>query len=437
MNATLPHVTLFWFRRDLRLNDNAGLYHALKNHDNVLPLFIFDQTILNELDPNDLRVQFIHQTITHLKAQLQEKGSDLLVQFGQPLDVYKKLLSRYKIQAVYANHDYEPAAIRRDEEIRKFCESHQIQFLTYKDQCIFEKKEIVTDQQKSYTVYTPYKKKWLASLSPFYLKAYPNESYETNYFKSAVRLKMISLEEMNFTSQEFNFPDKKASVRMLSDYAVNRDFPYLENATSKFGIHFRFGTVSVRKAVKDILPKSPVWVSELIWRDFFMQVLWNYPHVEKSSFKAQFEKVAWRTNPEEFERWCAGQTGYPMVDAGMRELNETGHMHNRVRMVVASFLTKHLFMHWSLGERYFAKKLLDYDMAANNGNWQWAAGTGCDAAPYFRIFNPTSQFEKFDPEAKYVQKWVPEYGTEKYCKPMIEHTFARDRALEGFKKALK
>jgi deoxyribodipyrimidine photo-lyase len=428
MNAVLPPVTVFWFRRDLRLRDNAGLYYALKNHQNVLPVFIFDQNILRDLPQDDLRVQFIHESVQKLKNELQQKGS---------VDVYKKLIQTYKVQAIYANHDYEPAAIRRDEEIKKFCDGMQIQFLTYKDHCIFEKKEVLTDQQKNYTVFTPYKKKWLASLSEFYLRAYPNEKYEENYFKTEAKSELISLERMNFRRQEFQFPEKKMAVKMLSEYALKRDFPFLENATSKLGIHFRFGTISPRKAVRETIQRSPTWVSELIWRDFFMQVLWHYPHVEKSSFKPQFEKVAWRSNPAEFERWCEGQTGYPLVDAGMRELNQTGHMHNRVRMVVASFLTKHLLMHWSLGERYFAKKLLDYDMAANNGNWQWAAGTGCDAAPYFRIFNPSSQFEKFDPEAKYVKKWVPEFGTEKYIRPMVDHTFARDRALEEFKRALK
>jgi len=437
MIAVLPPVTVFWFRRDLRLRDNAGLYYALKNHQNVLPVFIFDQNILRDLPQDDLRVQFIHESVQKLKNELQQKGSDLLVQYGQPIDVYKKLIQTYKVQAIYANHDYEPAAIRRDEEIKKFCDGMQIQFLTYKDQCIFEKKEVLTDQQKNYTVFTPYKKKWLASLSEFYLRAYPNEKYEENYFKTEAKSELISLERMNFCRQEFQFPEKKMAVKMLSEYALKRDFPFLENATSKLGIHFRFGTISPRKAVRETIQRSPTWVSELIWRDFFMQVLWHYPQVEKSSFKPQFEKVAWRSNPAEFERWCEGQTGYPLVDAGMRELNQTGHMHNRVRMLVASFLTKHLLMHWSLGERYFAKKLLDYDMAANNGNWQWAAGTGCDAAPYFRIFNPSSQFEKFDPEAKYVKRWVPEFGTEKYTRPMVDHTFARDRALEEFKRALK
>lgn len=437
MNAILQPVTLFWFRRDLRLKDNAALYHALKSHQNVLPLFIFDQNILQGLSKDDLRVQFIYNAIAKIKMELQEKGSDLLVEYGKPLEIYKSLNRQFRIEAVYANHDYEPGAIQRDNEIKSFCESNQIQFLTYKDQTIFEKKEIVTDQQKNYTVFTPYKKKWLASLSSFYLKSYPTEKYEHHFLKTKSSKKILLLEDIGFVSQKALYPDKKVTVKMLSEYALKRDFPFLENSTSKLGIHFRFGTISPRKAVRETIEKSQVWVSELIWRDFFMQVLWHYPHVEKSSFKPQFENVAWRSNQSEFERWCIGETGYPLVDAGMRELNQTGHMHNRVRMVVASFLTKHLFMHWSLGERYFAQKLLDYDMAANNGNWQWAAGTGCDAAPYFRIFNPTSQFEKFDPDAKYVRKWVPEYGTEQYTRPMVDHTFARDRALEEFKKALK
>lgn len=437
MKETLPPVTVFWFRRDLRLKDNAGLYHALKNHPNILPLFIFDSNILQELPADDLRVLFIHRNIEEIKKALQEKGSDLLVEYGQPVDVYKRLFKKYKVQAVYANHDYEPAAIQRDSEIKNFCLSQQVQFLTYKDQCIFEKKEVLTDQQKNYTVYTPYKKKWLASLSPFYLQSYSNEKYEENYIQLKEKFSLISLEQMKFKPQDFTFPEKKISLKMLSEYAQQRDYPYLEKATSHLGIHLRFGTISPRELVQQTLKKSEVWVNELIWREFFMQVMWHYPQVEKLSFKAQFEKVAWRFNEDEFQMWCQGYTGYPMVDAGMRELNQTGHMHNRVRMVVASFLTKHLFMHWSWGERYFAKKLLDYDLAANNGNWQWAAGTGCDAAPYFRIFNPTSQFEKFDPQAQYVKKWVPEFGTSQYKAPMVDHTFARDRALTEFKKALK
>ena len=437
MNKLKPPVTLFWFRRDLRLHDNAGLYHALKNHSNVVPLFIFDPDILKHLPSDDLRVLFIHQTLASIKNDLLKLGSDLRVEYGDPLEVCQKLHDEYAITAVYANHDYEPSAILRDEKIKKFCEKNQIQFLTYKDQCIFEKKEILTDQQKNYSVYTPYKKKWLKDLSPFYLKSYPNEKYEKNYYQVKSAFKLISLKEMNFTCKDFTFPKSKVSSKLLTEYAEKRDFPFYDHATSHLGLHMRFGTVSPSELVRQSKDLSEVWLSELIWRDFFMQILWHYPHVEKTSFRPQFEKVEWRNNSDEFKKWCQGLTGYPLVDAGMRELNATGFMHNRVRMVTASFLTKHLLTYWLQGERYFAEKLLDYDLSANNGNWQWAAGTGCDAAPYFRVFNPTAQLERFDPDYKYVKKWVPEYGTSKYLAPMVDHTFARDRALAAFKKALK
>ncbi len=437
MKTEQPAVTLFWFRRDLRLEDNAGLYHALKNHGHVLPLFIFDPNILKTLPKDDLRVMFIHQTLSHLKKNLVNKKSDLLVEHGDPQEVFARLFKDLKVEVVYANHDYEPDAIKRDDQIKKLCESQQIQFLTYKDQCIFEKKEILTDQQKNYTVYTPYKKKWLKALSPFYLKAYPNEKYEKNYHHVKSLQPLLPLTDLGFTQSDFTFPPLELSTKVLTEYAEKRDFPGFDHATTRLGLHLRFGTVSVRALVKKSKDLSEVWLSELIWRDFFMQVLWHFPHIVKESFKPQYEKVAWRKNRTEFKKWCAGQTGYPLVDAGMRELNSTGYMHNRVRMVTASFLTKHLFMHWSLGERYFAEKLLDYDLAANNGNWQWAAGTGCDAAPYFRIFNPTSQLERFDAKYEYVKKWVPEFGTKNYNPPMVDHTFARDRALAEFKKALK
>jgi deoxyribodipyrimidine photo-lyase len=437
MNIKKPLVTLFWFRRDLRLEDNAGLYQALKNHENVLPLFIFDPSILKSLDSNDLRVVFIHQTLLKMKKILQTKKSDLRVEYGEPLAVFKRLNEEFKLNAVYLNHDYEPSAIQRDLAVQEFCQTQQIQFLSYKDHCIFEKKEILSDQQKNYTVYTPYKKKWLASLTPYYLKAYPNHLYEGSYLVVAKGTAMISLKEMNFNDSDFIFPETELSKKMLSDYALKRDFPALEKSTSRLGLHLRFGTLSPRELAREGLKHSAIWLSELIWRDFFMQIIWHFPHVENLSFRPQFEKVAWRNEPQEFKKWCEGETGYPMVDAGMRELNQTGHMHNRVRMVAASFLTKHLLMHWHLGERYFAKKLLDYDLSANNGNWQWAAGTGCDAAPYFRIFNPTTQLEKFDPDLKYIKKWIPEFGTAKYNQPMVDHTFARERALTEFKKALK
>lgn len=432
MNKT---YTLFWFRRDLRLEDNAGLFYALKHETNVLPIFIFDEEILKKLPENDLRVQFIYETVAELKKDLQKKKCDLIVEHGNPVEVYKKLIETYQIKAIYTNHDYEPYARDRDDKIAKLCAKNKIEFKTFKDQVIFEKNEIVTDQENPYTVYTPYKKKWLNALSPFYLKSYPVELYESNYAK-VKPTSLVSLKQLGFNEQKFIFPDIAVSSEVLKNYAKTRDIPALDTGTSHLGLHLRFGTVSVRELAREGKKLSDVWLSELIWREFFMQVLWHFPHVEKQSFRPQYDKVAWRTDKAELELWKNGQTGYPMVDAGMRELNATGHMHNRVRMVTASFLTKHLLHYWYEGERYFAEKLLDFDLAANNGNWQWAAGTGCDAAPYFRIFNPESQLERFDSKLEYIKKWVPEYGTAKYAKPMVEHKFARERALSEFKKGL-
>ncbi len=432
MNKT---YTLFWFRRDLRLFDNAGLWHALKHESNVLPVFVFDAVILKKLPENDLRVQFIHQTVATLKKELQKKKCDLIVEHGSPVEVFKKLIQTYRVKAIYANHDYEPYARARDEKIAKLCVKNKIEFKTFKDQVIFEKNEIITDQENPYTVYTPYKKKWLKAISPFYLKSYPVELYESNYAKIKTT-SMPSLKQLGFKEQKIVFPESSVHASVLKNYAKTRDLPALESGTSHLGLHLRFGTVSVRELACKGKKLSDVWLSELIWREFFMQVLWHFPHVEKQSFRPPYDKIAWRTNKAELERWKNGQTGYPLVDAGMRELNATGHMHNRVRMVTASFLTKHLLHYWLEGERYFAEKLLDYDLAANNGNWQWAAGTGCDAAPYFRIFNPESQIERFDAKFEYVKKWVPEFGTAKYVKPMVEHKFARERALGEFKKGL-
>lgn len=433
MNKT---YTLFWFRRDLRLFDNAGLFYSLKHEANVLPVFIFDADILKKLPANDLRVQFIHETVAELKKQLQKRKSDLLVEYGSPVEVYKKLLEKYPIKAVYTNHDYEPYARARDEKIAKLCAKKNVEFKTFKDQAIFEKSEIVTDQENPYTVFTPYKNKWLKALSPFYLKSYPVELYEANFAKIKPSA-MPSLKSLGFEAQDFTFPESTVSASLLKNYAKNRDLPALDHGTSHLGLHLRFGTVSIRELAREAKKFSDVWLSELAWRDFFMQILWHYPHVEKQSFRPQYEKIAWRESKSELERWKNGQTGYPLVDAGMRELNATGYMHNRVRMVTASFLAKHLLHYWYEGERYFAEKLLDYDLAANNGNWQWAASTGCDAAPYFRIFNPESQIERFDPDYEYVKKWVPEYNTAKYVKPMVEHKFARERALAAFKKGLE
>ncbi len=429
-------ITIFWFRRDLRLDDNAGLYHALKENKNVVASFIFDPAILKPLPKKDTRVLFLHQTLTKLKSELQQLGSDLIVGYDQPIDFYKKLSAQYKIKSIYTNHDYEMAAIRRDEGVKKFAEANGILFKSYKDQCVFEKNEVVTDSKTSYTVYTPYKRKWLSLITDNYLKPYAVLDYKINFLKVKSQFKMPSLEDMGFQEFPFEFPDTSDFKSLLKGYAAHRDFP-AEDATTRVGLGLRFGTVSIRKLATIAKKYSDVWLSELIWRDFFMQILWHYPHVETQSFRLKYEKVEWRKDDDDFKKWCEGKTGYPLVDAGMRQLNQTGYMHNRVRMVVASFLTKHLFMHWYLGERYFAEKLLDYDLSANNGNWQWAAGTGCDASPYFRIFNPESQLKKFDPKSEYVKKWVPEFGTKNYPEPMVEHTFARDRALQGFKKALK
>jgi deoxyribodipyrimidine photo-lyase len=428
-------VTLFWFRRDLRLYDNAGLYEALKQNENILPVFIFDPQILSQLETADLRVPFIHKTVLALKQKLVLQKSDLWIDYGTPLQIFQKLAKKFKVQAIYLNHDYEPQAVLRDQSVETWAKSQNIEFKTFKDHVIFEKNEILTDAGKPYTVYTPYKKKWLASLSAFYLKSYPIDLYEHHFMKIKVTESVPTLEIMNFKTTQHIYPETNVSVKILKNYAEKRDFPALDQ-TSKLGLHLRFGTVSPRELAREGKKYSEVWLSELIWRDFFTQILFHFPHVVKGSFRPEYDQIQWLDDEITFTKWKNGETGYPLVDAGMRELNATGHMHNRVRMVVASFLTKHLLTHWLKGERYFAEKLLDYDLSANNGNWQWAAGTGCDAAPYFRVFNPTTQLEKFDPKLEYVKKWVPEYGTSKYCAEIVDHVFARNRALTEYKKGL-
>jgi deoxyribodipyrimidine photo-lyase len=433
-------MNYFWFRRDLRLNDNAGLYHALRGGEPVQAVFVFDTEILEKLDdPRDRRVQFLHQNVSDLQKKLRALGADLVVRTGKPVEVWKKLLREHPARTLYANHDYEPASIRRDVAVEKLCASSGVAFQTFKDQVIFEKDEIVTEARKPYTVYTPYKKKWLASLSGFYLKVYPTEKYFKNFLKvaksAAAKNAVPTLRDLKFAAPEFVFPPARVNEKILKAYAGTRDFPALEHGTSRLGLHLRFGTLSVRELARAGRKNSAVWLSELIWREFFMQVLWHFPQVEKRSFREHFEKVPWRKSPADFRRWCEGRTGYPLVDAGMRELNATGFMHNRVRMVTASFLSKHLLIHWSRGERYFAAKLLDYDLSANNGNWQWAAGTGCDAAPYFRVFNPETQARRFDGAEEYIRKWIPELGTAAYPEPMVDHVFARNRALSAYKAA--
>ena len=445
-----PDTALFWFRRDLRLTDNAGLYHALRSGMPVLPIFIFDTTILDQLeDKHDRRVDFIHQTLKQLKDELEKAGSTLLVLHGDPQKLFKKL----KPAAVYTNHDYEPYARERDSQVRKILENAGIGFHSYKDQVIFEKDEVVKDNGEPYTVFTPYSRKWKNVLKSFHYKSYPTEHYLKNLKRvgggprSTVHslprrvggpqsiLPLPSLHDLGFAASGATFPPRVIRQSVIAQYHRTRDFPAVAG-TTRLSVHLRFGTVSIRKLVQVAIKKNETWLNELIWRDFYHMILWHFPHVAGSAFKPAYDHIAWRNNEGEFKAWCEGRTGYPIVDAGMRELNATGFMHNRVRMVTASFLTKHLLIDWRWGEAYFTEKLLDFDLAANNGGWQWAAGSGCDAAPYFRVFNPTLQTQKFDPDGRYIQTWVPEIGTPTYPAPIVDHAQARERALRVYKKAL-
>jgi deoxyribodipyrimidine photo-lyase len=430
-------INVCWFRRDLRLHDNAGLYHALKSKHPVLPIFIFDRNILDQLPAaTDRRVEFIHTALTQLQQQLIELGSSLIVYHDTPLNVFKKLVQQHTIVQVFANHDYEPYARERDESIAQLLQQHQISFHSYKDQVIFEKQEVVKDDSKPYTVFTPYSKKWKATLNKFYLKSFPTEKYFSNFHQQAVQ-PIPSLSAIGFTSTGATFSPVTPDTGIIKQYDQQRDFPSIEG-TSHLGVHLRFGTISVRELAQKANRLNETFLNELIWRDFFQMILWHFPHVGKGkSFKAEYELINWRNNEAEFARWCQGNTGYPIVDAGMRELNATGFMHNRVRMITASFLAKHLLIDWRWGEAYFAEKLLDFELASNNGNWQWAAGCGCDAAPYFRIFNPYLQTKKFDPELKYIKKWVPEFQELTYPAPIVDHEMARKRCLEVYKKALE
>lgn len=431
-----PIVNIFWFRRDLRLEDNAGLYYALKSDKPVVPVFIFDRTILDELkDKKDRRVEFIYHALQELQHKLARFESTLDVRFGFPLDVYKKIIQDYKVEQVFTNNDYEPYAKQRDKEIEEFLRKEGIAFHTHKDQVIFEKDEVVKDDSNPYTIFTPYSKKWKTILNDFYLESYPTIQYFTKFYKQPVK-EIPSLGSIGFSQSGEKFPSQKWEIGTIKEYARQRDFPAVDG-TTRLSVHLRFGTTSIRKLAREAGSLNETFLNELIWRDFYQMILWHFPKVVQYSFKTEYDKIKWRNNEKEFEAWCNGKTGYPIVDAGMRQLNATGYMHNRVRMITASFLTKHLLIDWRWGEAYFAKKLLDYDLAANNGGWQWAAGSGCDAAPYFRIFNPYIQTKKFDPDLKYIRKWVPELEELSYPAPIVEHEFARKRCLEVYNKALK
>lgn len=430
-------LSVFWFRRDLRLEDNAGFYYALKSGNPVLSIFIFDKEILDKLvDEDDARVTFIYKAIEEIKKKLEKHNSDLLVLYDTAENAWQKLINEYNIAAVYTNHDYEPAYAKdRDGEISSLLAKHAIDFKTYKDQVIFEKAEVTKDDGKPYTVYTPYKNKWYQKLKPFYLKAYPTEKYLNNLLKFKAQT-LPTLNEMGFVKSAIDYPEKEYD-NVIEDYAKNRDFPSI-TGTSHVGVHLRFGTVSIRRCARDAYEAhDKTWLNELVWREFYMMILYHFPETRTHAFRPEYDRIKWINNEKQFEAWCEGNTGFPLVDAGMRELNATGYMHNRVRMVVASFLSKDLLIDWRWGEGYFARKLLDYEMASNVGGWQWAAGSGTDAAPYFRIFNPDSQLKKFDPKMEYVKKWVPEYADfSKYPKPIVDHALARDRCLKAFKEAL-
>jgi len=430
-------VNIFWFRRDLRLHDNAGLYQALRSGKPVLPIFIFDTNILDKLeDKADRRVQFIHAALEEIQHALLTMGSTLEVFHSTPIDTFQELLRRYKIEKVFTNHDYEPYALERDAAVGKLLQENGASFHTFKDQVIFEKDEVLKDDGKPYTVFTPYSKKWKASLTSFHYKAYPTEKYFAHFYKQEP-IVLPSLEAIGFQKGTVVYPGKELDAELVRKYKEQRDYPGIAG-TSKLSVHLRFGTVSIRQLVAKSLGLSETFINELIWRDFYHMILWHFPQVGKGkAFKPEYDTIEWRKDKGEFALWCEGRTGYPIVDAGMRELNATGYMHNRVRMIVASFLTKHLLLDWRLGEAYFAEKLLDFDLAANNGGWQWAAGSGCDAAPYFRIFNPYLQTQKFDPQLAYIKKWVPELNEFSYPKPIVEHELARKRCLEMYSRALK
>jgi deoxyribodipyrimidine photo-lyase len=335
---------------------------------------------------------------------------------------------------VITNRDYEPYAHKRDLEIETLLSQKGIKFETYKDQVIFEKSEVVKEDGSAYKVYTPYSKKWLALMNSEGIPSFPSENHLDNL--AQLKQPQLTLEELGFEPPSISYPEFKFNGKIISEYEATRNFPALDQ-TSRTGSHLRFGTLSVRKmALKASKDKNNTFLKELIWREFFMQILWHFPHSATKCFKPQYENIQWRNNEEEFEKWCAGQTGYPFVDAGMRELNATGFMHNRVRMLVGSFLCKHLLIDWRWGEAYFAEKLLDYEMSSNVGNWQWVAGCGVDAAPYFRIFNPIEQIKKFDKDQKYIQKWVPDYQELTYPQPIVDHKLARERCLNTYKSAL-
>ena len=429
-------VNIFWFRRDLRLDDNAGFKAAIRDELPVMPIFIFDREILDKLPEDDARVSFIYDTLQEMRSKLQDEyDSSLAMFYGTPEEVFKELIKDYKLAKVFTNRDYEPYAKERDEKIKELLGKNEIELLDFKDQVIFEKDEVVKKDGDPYVVYTPYKNTWREKFRNSEIDFHYTTRFMNNLYKNN-RLPNLSLSDMNFKKSSIKVPDYKLTPGLIKDYQDKRDYPAVDG-TSRLGPHLRFGTVSVRQMVRDAnKEKNKTFLDELVWREFFMQILFHFPGTVTDAFKKKYDRINWRNNEEEFELWKQGKTGYPLVDAGMRQLNKTGFMHNRIRMLVGSFLCKHLLIDWRWGEAYFAEKLLDYEMSSNVGNWQWVAGSGVDAAPYFRIFNPTTQIDKFDKDKEYINEWVPEYGTDEYPEKMVDHKEARERALATYKEAV-
>jgi deoxyribodipyrimidine photo-lyase len=472
--------SLFWFRRDLRAFDNAGFHAALTSSGEVHCVFVFDREILDALDDKaDRRVEFIWESVVELQAALRKRGGDLHVLYDRARDAIPALAKTLKVDAVFTNHDYEPQAVARDAYVREVLSKHNVVFETRKDHVIFEKDEVLTQSAKFFSVFTPYKNAWLKKMEAFYVKPYPITEHKQKFARANKPYDIPALEVMNFQRtnlRDMKFPLGASGGEKLFDefrdrmdrYDETRNFPATKGP-SYLSTHLRFGTVSIRTLAREAWSRwkegsrgAEVWLSELVWRDFYFHILHHNPRVVMQSFKPDYDEIRWSKDEAQFAAWCEGRTGYPMVDAAMRQLNQTGYMHNRLRMVAASFLIKDLLIDWRWGEKYFAQKLNDFDLSANNGGWQWAASSGCDAQPYFRIFNPISQSEKFDADGAFIRKYVPEVAKlsnkdihapwltspieqqardfkpgRDYPLPIIDHARAREATLAEFKRALK
>ena len=430
-------VNIFWHRRDLRLQDNVGLQKALESDLPVLPIFIFDKHILDHLPKDDARVNFIYDELQKLRKYLQSNfDTSIAIHYGYPKEIFHQLLSDYDVNAIYTNEDYEPYAFERDQSIQELANSHSADFKAYKDQVIFHPTDVQKKSGGYYLVFTPYMKQWKKEFEHYDFQISDSEELLDNLYKNQ-RLSNVELSEMGFERSSIKVPDYNLDKNLINKYDETRDVPATEG-TSRLSPHLRFGTIGYRQVIQKALDADdPTFLNELIWREFYKAIMYHYPETPEKSFKPEYDQIEWRNDEEEFERWKSGTTGYPIVDAGMRQINQTGWMHNRLRMITGSFLCKHLLIDWRWGERYFAEKLLDFDLSSNVGGWQWVAGSGVDAAPYFRVFNPWTQTDRFDKDRKFIKYWVPEVDTSDYPEPMVDHKMARERCLNTYKAAVK